>query len=783
LEGAPLLRVGNQLHLLRGHALTRLPDLERRLFDGTDKTWWTTLAGSAAGDLFADRTLPGPTPNDPPRVDIVRVTDKGPVSLGPVQTKYPTVERITPLPDGRVLVRASTYEGGVDGEPIHTTEIVPAPTDPTEDLAHEEYYGMACRRRDGSVSIIGRQGYDKPAVLVTWRGGDRSPTRKPAPGLPDGSVDLFETDDGALGAASRSGQSFLLSGASFVRVPQGAAGTAAEALRVRIERARPGGLVPVRLVVDGRNLQVVAGDVARDEEGGSWTLAETGLGLFHDLAPARVDTLGPPEPADAPITSPLPPEAAASPGKPDDKLAPVLDLSRYLAEDAVLALRPVIGRTFVVVDDQILYVDGDTLKSDPALQRGLGDRTRYSEHMGESIGALGGRFPEAAWLQITYRGERTQFVKRQRWEGTEWSDADLIEGGGFADAILPLAGPWALVDQGFYPGMPRTERFLTLLDGNLRAELTQTGLVGIDPRNFSVRAVTALPDGTLFAGLADQVMAWKPDGTVLPLAPLPPGRSPFLIAALSADQIFVLTEPLVDAKPPQAPPSEDRLFHYDGRSWVHEKPPTGAKAIEKMYVGPRGSLWVTLAESAEVLVRAQDGTWSSFEAPGHLDAIWASPAGDVWAVAGPKLLHTKPLPKGFDLAKVLPPRVIEQYGRACLSVTVLVHEVPKTAPTKIKFDDTIRLLAPSLGDLAPRAAYYELTSAGKRFLAMHLPSETPTDEAERAGTALVSLATAKLPGAKPRFVCLTRLEDGTLPRGVQSVRAVGGTADPRKQFK
>jgi len=72
-------------------------------------------------------------------------------------------------------------------------------------------------------------------------------------------------------------------------------------------------------------------------------------------------------------------------------------------------------------------------------------------------------------------------------------------------------------------------------------------------------------------------------------------------------------------------------------------------------------------------------------------------------VAGAKLLHTKPLPRGFDLAAMLPPRGIEAWGGYCGTVWVFVHDVPKTTPAHFSFAETIALLRTSLGVLADKA--------------------------------------------------------------------------------
>jgi len=59
LEGAPLLRVGARLYSLRDDQATREPGLEKALFDDAGKPWFTRLAGSHPGNLYADRKVPG----------------------------------------------------------------------------------------------------------------------------------------------------------------------------------------------------------------------------------------------------------------------------------------------------------------------------------------------------------------------------------------------------------------------------------------------------------------------------------------------------------------------------------------------------------------------------------------------------------------------------------------------------------------------------------------------------------------------------------------------------
>jgi len=148
-------------------------------------------------------------------------------------------------------------------------------------------------------------------------------------------------------------------------------------------------------------------------------------------------------------------------------------------------------------------------------------------------------------------------------------------------------------------------------------------------------------------------------------------------------------------------------------------------------------------------------------------------------------LHTKPLPGGFDLDAVLPPRGIEQWGRACGTVSVLLHDVPRTAPKAVSFTATIDLLRPTLQELADGAAYYEVTSGGKRSLVVRLEAPTSWSGAqiEARAAAIMKAAEANIPGAKPRLLCLRDLGQPTLPRGVQSIRFVGGKPAPKAVVK
>lgn len=796
LRGTPLLRVGARIFSLRAHEAKREPGLEKVLFDAAGKPWWHVLAGAFPGDLYADRVVAGATERDWPGAEVVRVTEGGLRPFGRLERASGVVHRMTVVPDGRVLV---TAQQGDD----FPSDVVPGLPEDGTFLRPCTFYGEPARFADGTVAVACGDRRGGPDRLLTFR-PDAAPTLEEMPGI-DGSSysDLFVSPGGALHASSRhQGGIYARRPSGWVALERGAPGTLAATRDLHLERARPGAHAAVELTLHGRHLEVPASGFAHDPEGGVWALAESGLGLFHDRAPQRLVELAPSRPGAAPITTDLPVPALAARTDPGAPLVEVLDATRHLGDDGgALRIHPLVGRTFVTIDDQILYVDGDALKSDPSLQRGLGDRSSGSWGR-EVFGAIGGRFPESAWLPVTQLGERGNGVSILHWTGSGWTDTLPAGEQGKADRVHPLANGWSILQslQGGFAYRYGPGLYLSLLHDDVANKVVGAGLKGLADHGVP-RAVATLPDGTLFVAFADAVAAWSADGTPRPVAPLPPGTTPYGLAARSADAIHVMLHPTRAPAPEgaswseeleaaraegEAPAQQQRLFRYDGRAWMPETLPAHTARMQQLLLGPHGSLWVTLAESPEVLVRSSSGAWSTMRAPAHLDTIWAGPAGDVWATSGARLFHTRPLPRGFDLATVLPPRGIEQWGGYCGTVAVLVHDVPRTAPRDVSFDATIEVLRPSLGADAGKATYYEITTGGRRALLVQIVPGPESDDLDRAvvsANALLKLAEAKIPGAKPRLVCLRHHEKGALPRGVQSLRAVGGAAVPTSPAK
>jgi hypothetical protein len=788
LRGTPLLRVGSRIHALGSDQAKREPGLEKVLLDDAGKPWWRVLAGAYPGDLVADRVVVAPGSAGPgePRVEVVRVTEAGPRIVGALRRPAGPVQHLTPLPDGRVLVTSQAGDGV-------ESEIVPAAAADERILASCVFPGEAVRSGDGSVTLACADRRGGPSSLVTFRPG-AAPTVEPMVGLDNAYLSLFTAPDGVLHASDLGrGDLHARVARGWVKVERGAPGSAAEARLLQLQHRRPGGRVPVDLVHRGRRLQVDATGLARDAGGGWWALAESGLGLFHDRAPPSVVELAPPRQATGARPADLPPAARASASDPDAPLVEVLDASRHLAEGGGgLRIHPLVGRTFVSVDERLLYVDGDTLRSDPLLQRGLEDRAPPGWGR-EVLGAMGGRFPESAWLPITDLGERGNSVKILRWSASGWTQALSDSGGMKADRVHPLAGGWSILQslQGGFAYSYGPGLHLSLLHDDVPRMVAGAGLAGLGDGS-EPRAVVTLADGTLLVALADAVAAWSPGGEPLPMAPLPAGAAPYGLVARSISEVHVLVHPTkvpLDASGPAhhdamaeeaAPdPAAQRILRYDGATWSTEVLPARTARLRGLRLGPRGSLWVMLEKSPELLVRSSSGAWTTRRAPAPVDDLWAGPEGDVWAVSGSRLLHTRPLPRGFDLGAILPPPGIEEWGPSCASVAVLVHDVPRTAPASLSHAATIGLLAPSLGELADRAAYLEITTpAGARALVLHLddPASWSADAARvvASATAAMRVAEARIAGARPRLVCLRSVDPSAPPRGVRSLRHVGG---------
>jgi hypothetical protein len=416
--------------------------------------------------------------------------------------------------------------------------------------------------------------------------------------------------------------------------------------------------------------------------------------------------------------------------------------------DPSLSLVPMRGRTFVAIQDVLFYVEGDSLKTDPALQRGLSDLPR-PRYMSLQLGAMGGHWPDAAWVQVNHFGERVYEAHFLRWNGSEWADARASQDG-LAVAIVPLAGAWSMVVSTSPFGWVREHdptRSLSLLHPRWPPGVAAQGRVD---------AAAALADGTVFTARGGHVERWSAEGTRAPFAsPAPQGTAEAPVAsqivAFSPSSVFLLDVPNTERREGAPKPADARLLRFDGARWHDEPLPTPFPT--KIFAGPQGALWLT--HDGELFERASDGTWTALDVPAPLEEVWAAPEGDVWATGGVKLMHTRPLPAGVDLAAIVPPGEPTQYSDACDTLTALLDELPRTAPKAHDFRAQIDALAPTIGKLAGQLAFYEVTVAGKRMLAAH--RQAAVDDEAVDWTLTRKVAAALVEGAAHRGAARARL--------------------------
>ncbi len=264
----------------------------------------------------------------------------------------------------------------------------------------------------------------------------------------------------------------------------------------------------------------------------------------------------PPAPPAAP---PPPPAPRAEPPSPTRSagLQVVFDLKKTPIPvsygEASIDLQPMAGRTFVTIQDVLFYIDGDTLRSDPALQRGLSEEPSHV-YLAVSLGAMGGHWPDAAWAQVAFRGERFFSSTFLRWGGDQWVAAHT-DGTGVATAVVPLAKAWSLVilrSPWSYistPGSP-----VALLHPRLGVPVRQ-----LEPAD----SAATLPDGSLYTAVDGHVRLWGPDGSPRPL-PSPSygttNRTPVTseLVALSPSAVYLLNVLNEDSGQNHEPARDDR---------------------------------------------------------------------------------------------------------------------------------------------------------------------------------------------------------------------------------
>jgi hypothetical protein len=495
--------------------------------------------------------------------------------------------------------------------------------------------------------------------------------------------------------------------------------------------------------------------------------------------------------APLPVATPLPPKPPA----PSEPVAPplrkrsaglqiVLDLEKTpipttYGESSVL-LQPMRGRTFVTIGDVLFYVDGDALKSDPALQRGLSDLPRPGlEAVG--LGAMGGHWPDAAWLEVSFRGARSFEASFRRWTGSSWDPGRVADG--IVTQILPLADGWAVaVTRSAWSGSGSPLPWLSMVHPRHALPMRYLGRAD---------SVATLPDGTLFAASKGRVDRWGPDGKRAPMpVPVPANDeetpTSCSIVALSPKAVFVLeTFDEQRAGATGWKPTKDRpepapeLRRFDGERWFVERPPTPLPS--RIFAGPRGTLWVAHAE--ELYERASDGAWTQLEVPARIDGVWIASDDDVWATSGAnRLLHTRPLPGGLDLAQIVPPSAPTLWSPPCTSLTALLDELPRTSPSDVDLRPQVDRIARELGNPARGFAFYDVTVAGRRHIAARMPA--PTDENGQQGEVDLTTGHALVDQAKRRGAADARLVCMDLPDGVKGARLVRPAAPlappPRK---
>jgi hypothetical protein len=815
LQGKPILAVGNAMYPLTLGKWERDRGLESLLFDKNGKEHFITLQGHYPDNILV--SIPISNDSKTQRV-VLRQYDKN-IELGIVESQHTYIHSLALLPNHHILVRHEERRIR-KGKHDRWNEIIPTMSDDDTmpGLDHRYLTSDWIERKDGSLVMLEFEGGEQEPEknnLVTWAKGSRVSTRVPATGLHYeryAKYQLKEEIDGQLYLEEYMNSYRILKSlyrwteGKWEKVETDATHVGKKSLAEKHAEISSKGSVSVPVYMYGRNFLARVQNFVRDSEGTEWALSENSWGVFANKPVSQVVELSgtqsrviptPSTVVDKPSTikvekvgssdqiipngNPSPSTANNSETK---QLIPILTVpSEEAKRGKEFVIHPTTTHAFVSVGSKLLDIDDNSLRINEEIRNKISvDGKRQSSEAYYHIDVIGGRYPDNMSMQTSIPMARMSSTAIWSKQKDTWKEM-LFVSARPAYSIVPLAGDWLLLatHSVFLNRTDHTQQLrhrLSIQKVNNPNLTVQHPFEGVEN---DVDSWAALPDGTVYAFHQGKFMAWSADGSLLTVNAQPVVPKDLYneqMVALSANEIYLLFQPLQRTDTDKKTSKNSILLRFDGGKWSKEN--LLNKSIKAIKKGPRHTLWAMINNSPELWERSPIGKWKTKPNTHQLDDVWVSPKGDVWATAdyGKILLHSGPLDPKVDTAQIAEQLRPYAYHARCPMVALFLKEVPRTADTLEQYAKLWEAFSPILGSLRTQSSLLEMPLGGKRNLIVYWDEELVDKQRakiENISKSLIKEASGKLPNTKPRLICL--------PAGSRyfNPKVLHGTAVPKER--
>jgi hypothetical protein len=305
-----------------------------------------------------------------------------------------------------------------------------------------------------------------------------------------------------------------------------------------------------------------------------------------------------------------------------------------------MKLCPIVGRTFVCGETQLLTVDGDAVRYEPDWEVGL--RGADGKLAAKGFGVIEqvlGRWPEDAWLVVgDMNNNPAMDYILYRWGGSSWARMATVNS--FDRPLVAPYGGGVLVESDSFRDTSDDKA------GNGSSFVSRLEVVGSTVRRSPPRlhafrrerglgggAWTVAPGGAVFAKsrevdddkpLRVERLASGANASVVDTLTQTPGRIAF-VAPSSRDVTAYGSAGKVAL-----------LSHFDGDRWTAEEAPPESKDVLSYARTADGVEWLVAPPRTEtghpsLWRRPSGGTWQLVDAP-RLDPKLDAEVREVWAV-------------------------------------------------------------------------------------------------------------------------------------------------------
>jgi hypothetical protein len=789
----PILLVGTYVYSLEQGKIHRESGMDRALTNRKGKPIFTTFEGTYPDRMFAAQRTQHNANNQQKSVFAIRkVSPQGATTWATFDSMVDAVYGFVPISNNEILVELGT-EAYPEGKTHYQYVSRTKKRSTIKEAVENNEQGMWIRMRSGELVLVDskrtKSGSQHGLMLTTWKTPTSTPTQRftvHESSLFSGRYRLVEGADGSLFFDQASWYSGLgdapsiehLEGTIWKTLELDNSTEKLRKTRLDLAKRFQQGATSFLTTVEGRSMELGATSLAEDQQGGLWALAGEGSMLVYSQPSKNIVHLGkairtsvnkkaPKEQPPTKTEKNLPKSNAPSPAittkTQSQKITwhTIVDLDEQSSTfpDEEMMIFPTEGRTFITIDKQILYIDGDALKSIPAMQKGVLDRPRAALEKKiqafSQIGSLGGHFPNSVWLSTSDISNRVPDHNIYHWTETGWSLVAQTHNNGITQRFLPLTDPWVLMaSNSRYSG--GSESFLSLIHPTSGQPIPGGGLVGMNGQNLGFENYTLSPDRSLFAVSNGKVLGWDPQGKRLSIPTPTTEVHPTGMVASANNNLYLLAYFGKTLSSSQIPSAVKHLAHYDGTSWRSIPLPTSN--VDKLLKGPDHSIWVSESNGGRTWEFTAPATWKPRKVPGSIAEVWQAQSGDVWALSdgGRQLWHSHPAPAGFQLSQALPEGLMERYGYGCPVFTIVLQDVPKSTAVDYPFTKQLKEVKTGLGKWGAQFLVMDATWGSKRYLLAQLSKNDVNYEptVEQRVKDFVKKLRRKAPGKGTKLVCV-----------------------------